>query len=176
MEPAGDDLSAEWTDLADSDGSKAYQAIGRLVRAPAKSVPWLREHLRAIPALTADEAKRLERLLVDLDNEQFAVRRKAAMEIEQLGEPVLPILDKVLGGTPSPEVRSQVEKLKERCTPGNTGPSLRVLRALEVLEHINTPEARQLLRKLAAGTPDARLTREAKAALDRIAQRRTTSP
>jgi RNA polymerase sigma factor (sigma-70 family) len=171
MEPAGDDLSAAWTDLAASDGSKAYQAIGRLVGAQGKSVPWLREHLRAIPALTADEIKRMERLLVDLDNEQFDVRRKAATEIEQLGEPVLPILDKVLEGTPSPEVRSQVEKLKERCTPGNTGPSLRALRAVEVLEHINTLETRQLLQKLAAGTPEARLTREAKAALQRLAKR-----
>jgi len=45
---------------------------------------------------------------------------------------------------------------------------LLTLRGLEVLEHIATPEAKQVLQKLAAGAPDARLTREAKAALQRL--------
>ena len=48
------------------------------------------------------------------------------------------------------------------------GEALRSLRAIEALEHIETPEARDLLRKLAAGAPGARLTREAQAALDRL--------
>jgi hypothetical protein len=37
-----------------------------------------------------------------------------------------------------------------------------------VLERINSAEARQALAKLAKGAPEARLTREAKAALDRL--------
>jgi hypothetical protein len=39
------------------------------------------------------------------------------------------------------------------------------------LEEIATRDAQQLLQKLAAGAPDARLTREAKAALERLAAR-----
>jgi hypothetical protein len=42
---------------------------------------------------------------------------------------------------------------------------------LEVLEHIGTPEAREVLKALAKDAPDARLTREAKAALERLARR-----
>jgi len=45
------------------------------------------------------------------------------------------------------------------------------LRALEVLEQVGTPEARQVLTTLATGAPHARLTREAKAALDRLSKR-----
>ena len=46
--------------------------------------------------------------------------------------------------------------------------TLRSLRAIEVLEHIATPEARQLLARLADGAPGAWQTREAKAALERL--------
>jgi hypothetical protein len=46
---------------------------------------------------------------------------------------------------------------------------LRQTRALEALEQIRSPEARKLLERLAAGAPEARLTREAQAALERLA-------
>jgi len=40
--------------------------------------------------------------------------------------------------------------------------------AVEILETVVAPDARRLLADLAAGAPDARLTREAKASLDRM--------
>jgi hypothetical protein len=45
---------------------------------------------------------------------------------------------------------------------------LRVLRAVEVLEHAGTAEARQALESLARGASDAWVGGEAKAALDRL--------
>jgi len=44
-------------------------------------------------------------------------------------------------------------------------------RSLDVLEHVNTAEALAVLKGLAAGAPEARLTLDAKAALDRSAKR-----
>jgi len=49
--------------------------------------------------------------------------------------------------------------------------TLRQGRAIEVLEHIATPEARQLLQTIAEGAAGAGLTREAKAALERLGHR-----
>ena len=46
--------------------------------------------------------------------------------------------------------------------------TLRQLRALVALERIGTEEARTVLRGLAAGAADARLTQEAAAALRRL--------
>jgi hypothetical protein len=50
-----------------------------------------------------------------------------------------------------------------------TGPQLRALRVIEMLEQIGTQEARQVLERLAKGDPESPATREAKASLERLA-------
>ncbi len=54
----------------------------------------------------------------------------------------------------------------ERWTPED----LRTLRAIEVLERIASPESRAVLKTLASGSQESRLTREAKASLERLAR------
>ncbi|HTU18889.1 MAG TPA: hypothetical protein VMG10_12590 [Gemmataceae bacterium] len=61
-------------------------------------------------------------------------------------------------------------------SPVYSSEPLRDSRALEVLEQLGTPEARGLLRRLADGAPEARLTREARAVLQRLAARGDTMP
>ena len=60
--------------------------------------------------------------------------------------------------------------------PANQPERLRMLRALEALERIGTPEARQLLHQLGQGAPEAWLTREAKAGLQRLTRRPVAKP
>ena len=72
---------------------------------------------------------------------------------------------------PSAEVRRRVEQLLDKL--GEADPPsdlLRPLRMLEVLEHIATPPAQQLVEKMAKGRAEAQLTREAKATLRRWAK------
>jgi hypothetical protein len=57
-----------------------------------------------------------------------------------------------------------------------TGDTLRGLRALEALETIGTPAARQELDRLARGAEAALLTREAQASLQRLAKRPADAP
>ena len=54
---------------------------------------------------------------------------------------------------------------------GGSPEELQLLRALEVLEMIGTAEARKVLERLARGAEECDLTREAKAALERLGQR-----
>ena len=71
------------------------------------------------------------------------------------------------------EKRWRIESLLEKQRgPVRQPEILRALRAVVVLEEIATPEARKVLQKLASGAPDARLTQEAKASLERLAKRR----
>jgi hypothetical protein len=52
----------------------------------------------------------------------------------------------------------------------------RAVRAVAVLEDIGTPAARRVLEALARGESEARLTRQAKAALERLGRRPADRP
>jgi len=54
--------------------------------------------------------------------------------------------------------------------------ALRALRAVVVLEHLNTPESRRVLETLARGAPDDLGTRDAQAAVARLRHRPAASP
>lgn len=69
-------------------------------------------------------------------------------------------------------MRKRIELLLDKMDPlAPLSPEdLRHLRAVEALEHVGTREARELLRRLAAGVEFARLTREATASLQRLSR------
>jgi WD40 repeat protein len=167
-------LAALWADLADPDAARAYGAILELAEAPGPAVRLLRERLR--PAAAA-EPRRVARLIADLDNPEFSVRQAATDELEQLHELAAPALAKALASEPPPETRRRLEGLlrhvQRRQLPADT---VRALRAVEVLEAVGTGDARQQLEALAGGVPDACLTKEAKAALERLSKRPAAKP
>ena len=69
-------------------------------------------------------------------------------ELEKMGLAVEPALREALRKKPSLEIRRRIEAVLEKLAGG---PRLRFLRALEVVEHIATPEAGQLLESLCQG-------------------------
>jgi hypothetical protein len=162
---AAKDWDELWEDLAGADGIKAHQAVARLTASPQTTISALKEQLRPAPAV---EAARVGRLIRDLDADDFAVRQKAAEELERLGEAVQPALEEERERPgASAELRRQTDSLLEALrTPA--GNRVRELRSLEVLEHIGTAEAKRVLQNLAQGAAESRLTQEAKAALRRM--------
>jgi len=116
-------------------------------------------------------------LIAELDGEHFGAREEAQQALEGLGELAAPALQKALERRPSLEVRRRVERLLQKLEgPVTALEQLRHLRSIEVLEHIGTPAARQVLEGLANGAPEARLTREAKASLQRLTKRPVARP
>jgi WD40 repeat protein len=162
-------LSTLWADLASADAAEADRAIWTLVGAGNEAVAWL--DARLLP-VRRDPLKRIPQLLADLDNDQFAVREAASKELEELLPDAEERLQTAQRTDPSAEVRRRLGDLLERNTGKTPAPKLlRQMRALEVLEHISTPEAGNVLKKLAAGARQARLTQEAKAAVERLERR-----
>jgi RNA polymerase sigma factor (sigma-70 family) len=162
-------MEALWTALAGDDAARAYGAINSLAAAPGQAVAFLGARLRPVSVV---EPRQTTRLLADLDSDDFAVREKAATELEKLGESAEPALRKALETKPSPEVRRRVGVILQKLQKASPGPQrLRELRALEVLEQIGGTEVRQLLRRLAEGLPQARLTQEARNTLERLERR-----
>jgi RNA polymerase sigma factor (sigma-70 family) len=157
-----------WADLAGADAVKAHRAIWALALAPAQALPLLQKHVK--PA-TAAGAQRIAALIADLDDDRFAVRERASRKLARLGEEARPALEKTLKGQPSVEVQRRAQALLSKPQALVTPEQVTYRRALEVLEHIGTAEARQVLKTLARGAPDTLLTREAKACLDHLARR-----
>jgi RNA polymerase sigma factor (sigma-70 family) len=166
------ELERLWSDLAAMDGPRSHCAIWTLTAAPNQAVSLIRERLR--PAVAADP-KRIAGLLTDLDSDSFATRDRATKELEKIGEAALPALRKAIEGGLTVEQRRRVDALMEGWT-GVTPEYLYAMRAIEVLDHIGSPEANQLLKTLAEGLPEARLTREAKASIERRLQRPSVAP
>lgn len=167
--PTAREAEQLWERLASAQADEAGEAVNRLATAPAAAVALARQRLRPIAAV---DTARMERLLADLSGDQFGPREQASAELAKVGELAEPFLRRCLERNPPAEVRQRVDLLLEKLTAFVDRPEeVRSLRAVELLERIGTAEARGVLEALAKGTPDARLTREAQAALDRLAGR-----
>ncbi|WP_238537605.1 WD40 repeat domain-containing protein, partial [Zavarzinella formosa] len=157
-----------WNDLASDHAATADQAIRTLTACPADAVIVLKSHFK--PFLSPSR-EAITRWVTDLDNDRFAVRERAGAELAKLRQLVVPALKAGLKNKPGEESRSRIEKLLAQAEAGRlepTGDQLREIRGVEILESMGTPAARQLLESLASGTPEARLTQEAKESLSRL--------
>jgi RNA polymerase sigma factor (sigma-70 family) len=164
-------LDAHWAALASDDAARAHRAIRALAADPERSVPLLHDRLPRAPAPTAEVRGQFARVLADLDSDDFATRQKAESRLGEHGAAAEPLARATLEGGPSLEVRHRLQRFIRALESKEKANWTRTLRALEVLEHAAVPGARRLLTDLAAGHPAARLTRESKAALGRLAAR-----
>ena len=160
------ELQKNWHDVSEGDAAAAYRAMWTLTTVPQQALPLLRQALKPVPRISDD---RIRRLISDLDSDTFAVRERAAKELESLSAAAEPLLRRELKANLTLESRKRIEHLLGRLDQQPLpGISLVECRALELLEQIGTSDAKQLLAKLAAGAPGATLTEEAKAALERL--------
>jgi RNA polymerase sigma factor (sigma-70 family) len=165
-------LQTLWRDLIDTDAGRAYRAIWQITLTPKRALPFLAERLPPVAPLGAEQQKRTDHLLSDLDSDRFAVRQEAEAELEKMGSMIEPALHKALESKPSLEMRRRIEAVLAKLA----NERLRTLRALEAIEHMSNPEARQFLDKLANGMPRAWLTEEAAAIRRRLAKQPVAIP
>jgi RNA polymerase sigma factor (sigma-70 family) len=166
---SADELARLWDSLAGGDAVKAYRAEWELADRPADAVALIRDRLK--PAKVA-QAATVQALVAKLDANDFAEREEASKSLRELGAAAVPALRQVLKGELSAEQKKRVENvLAGAASPATlSGDSLRQVRAVSVLERSATADARKLLADLAAGNPEARLTKEATASAARMSR------
>jgi WD40 repeat protein len=167
--PRTDELSGLWADLMSPDAAKGWRAAWRLMDNPTSAVKLIRAKVTPAESVPAAE---LARLLNDADSSEFRRREAASRRLEAIIDRVRPAVEdaKKAAGA-SPELRERLQKVLAMA-PGDDRPlppaAAAQSRAVAVLENAGSAESRAVLGELAAGSPDAWLTREAHAALDRL--------
>ncbi len=167
---AATDLERCWLELA-KEASDAHQAIRILRDAPATAVAFMDQRLTPAALPDAATCKRVREVIARLDSDLFSERASAARELKKLGAAGEPLLRQALAAKPSPEAQRRLVAVLTDVEQR----SVREWRAVKLLEHIGTSAAGRVLERLARGV-DARLTREAQSALDRLAKRLPVKP
>jgi hypothetical protein len=159
-----------WTDLTCAEPAKARVAIRRMVSGSTRTVAFLRDHLRPT---RSEKPEVLARLIEELGDDDFETRQHASRRLGALGEIAEGALRAALKKETDLERIHRLRNLVAALERVTIHPAqLATLRAVEVLERINNPEACALLRSLAAGAPGTRLTIEARLALRRLERKR----
>jgi RNA polymerase sigma factor (sigma-70 family) len=158
-----------WAALSGAEAPAGYAAMRYWAARPVEAVRYFTEHQR--PAAVAD-AKQVAALIDQLDSADFAEREAATKKLGGFGDTIRSQLAKATQ-TATLEASNRLGRLLAPLDDHSrlTGDRLRAVRAVEVLEMLRTPGALRLLRELAAGAPDARVTRDSTAALARLAAR-----
>src|SRR5262249_52900288 len=116
--------------------------------------------------------KRVPPLIEELESPSFKTRQRATEDLERMGQAARPFLERALAKKPPPETRKRVEDLLKKLQDTTTAYELRQMRIIDVLEHINTAAARELLKEIADGKYDPTFAGEAKQALRRATEKR----
>jgi hypothetical protein len=120
-----------------------------------------------MPAVQPARRDIIHRLVAQLDSDDFEARRKAKVELENLGDLAVPTLRDLLPKQGSVEVSKAIQDCLEKAN-SLSPKQLHVLRAIMVLELLGTEEAKVLLTILSGGAKESRITQEAQAALRRL--------
>jgi WD40 repeat protein len=161
-----DEADSLWQALGESDPAAAHRAMAGLAAAPAQALPLCKERLRPL-SKPLDRAQ-LAQWIAALDDDSFTVRKQAARELALAGDDAADALRQALHNSPSAESKRQMENLLARLEKGGDPERLRFVRALEVLERIGSPQAKEVLRALAGKPLTADLREEVQASLRRL--------
>ena len=165
------DVEQRWKELAHPEASVALRAVWELASDPAQALPLLRAKLADVRG-QGPSIQEIQRLIADLDDEEWPVREQASERLLAVGPHALASIKAALDRPASLEAARRLKRLVHAIDPtALPTEDLLVLRGVQVLECIGTPEAHKILQALAqqrSGTP--RLVEEAAQAAQRLAR------
>lgn len=161
------DQEACWKELANPDPKVAWAAVERLAPDPTAALELLNEQLKPVTL----DAKWVAERIAELSSDDFKTREKATAELKKVADVARPLLVEARGVVPSAEGQRRLDEVLEYAPAVPPNDTIRSLRALAILERINTKEAVDVLKTLAGGAENAELTREARATVQRLQRR-----
>jgi WD40 repeat protein len=154
-------------DLAAPEPRVAQDAVWALVNEPVKAIELLRERIKPAEAVAVND---LTPLINDLAVNNFARREAAFRRLHELGHAIEKLLEAAAVRVTNAEQSRRLKTLLDACRddgPMNAA-ERRALRAIQALGLFDTADARALIESWSKGDATAILTREAKAALERL--------
>jgi WD40 repeat protein len=165
----GQEFETEWKALQGADTARAYQAFWTLAADPKATLARLQKQLQPVKPV---DAKDIAQSIVDLESGTFDVRTKAMTKLQEAGDLAWPALRNVLDQRPSLELQTRIRKLLGKQDDLLPFPErLQLIRSLELLEQLDTPEADAFVQTLAMGVAEAWLTQQAQAMVQRRKER-----
>jgi hypothetical protein len=169
LSPAPEELDRAWEDLASPDATKAFHACKLFLSNTEQVLAYLSTKLQAGKAEFDEISKRIAGYVEALGAADPQQREKATEKLRELDWHALVMLERY-ANHPDPEIRRRVKllmvDLEHKC-------KLRFLRVIEILEHLSLPKAIATLQELACAAEGTSLGVEVRAALDRLAMRKT---
>ena len=167
--PKAEELTAAWADLESAESGVAYPAIKALAAGKNKGTEVMARGTKEM----LETQRKIKDWVDDLGSETFSIREIASRELVAQGARALPAVT-AASMSDDPEIRDRATEVLKKITAlgasvpahGLGGDSLRLVRAVQALEEIGTPEAKSLLESIVmiGGKP----ADEAKAALARL--------
>lgn len=165
------ELADCWQTLLQKDAVKGDGAIWKMVYAAQDTVPFLKKKLQ--PAVMP-ETWQVRKLIAELGSVEYKTRVQAEAELIAYRDLVLAELEKSLKEGHPLETQRRLEGITQKARSAarlfGSDEAMRQWRALEILERIGTPEAREVIAALAKGVPGARLTQAAQMVVGRLSK------
>jgi len=161
-QPAGEGsaearLERLWVALGSADPKETDKAVREMAALKDQGVTFLTERFDPPPT----DAGELQQLIAELDDDKYAVRKKAHDDLMRLGRAALPLLREALKEAKlSTEARKRIEAVVAdwTCPDPGTAQARRLEAAVEVLTRIASAKSKALLARLAKGNPEESLT------------------
>lgn len=169
--PLPADRDRLWADLSKLEWELAGPALATLAARPDVAVTLLRGQLKPATGVDGPGPAALAALIQRLDGDGFADRERATTELRRYGSDALSAVRERLNQPASAEMKQRLTSLVEaiHATPVPAD-RLRALRAVELLEQMATPAAKEVLKSLADGAQGATLTGAADDAVKRLSK------
>jgi WD40 repeat protein len=169
-EPPNDEsLLAIWHALASGQPADAYQAIGRVERADAVAVSFLKKQIEEI--LVPVQAERIKDLIAQLDHADFVIRHRAMIALRKLREVARPALLKTLEKSITAEARARIRRIlsgADEAPRFSEADVRRMLRVIHVAGHVGSKDARSILETIIRDFPNRTVVGEAEKTLVRL--------